>query len=1457
MSALSGGLFSESRETTEARTEKHDDPSLNTPVEAEKTATISPLSVVLANETLRNLTTVTVGNCVAQLDAPLGRLLLVLAQSLVIQLGAGKQSSPSTASSPQDSSPPWRINIGKITLRLLEQLMGISVTFKERLSPGSMTPPVDDSYQPTSRVEILLQANVTKLELERSAHGAEVGTSVSAGKITLGYAAEDYIISFDASLKMRESIRDVRMVPDQDIFLLVRQSTFLTKINLTTLPIHMNLDLQRLDDTLAWFGGFSSILGLGSSIASIATVTAPAPAPTSSPGQKRAVRFDIPPAESRPPPVSRAQTKMDARIGGVILDVHGKECSVRLDTTAVKTVVRQEVIGAQVDRLKLSGPHTRHEINEASIVFDHTNLRMEYLSVPTEADLGRLLCLLSPSHDNYATDDDILVETLMRQRKQGSVLRISLEKVSGRIEGSSHFSRLATLSGEIAKLSTVAKYLPDDERAGILTLGLVRTVEVEANVHAGLGRLSLQSRNVEICHVGLPFLLATSVQSMRLCRGTEEELLAEVSATELGNTIPMIMARMIGDELEPTLKAKLRGVRVEYRVPIVMALSDMTGATTSEEAFAGLAKSVIGLGDLEQPSVLSRGNQASADERYPPQCKYLQVDIIFRDCILGLNPLGMPCKGLVVLTDTHFTGGLGDSSLMRMTVDVRKSSLLLIDDVGRIPHATSQGPNPRGEPTGTEGDLVADLCTNGFVSIAYISSAKISMRELASPRDGKRSIDLQLNDNVLVLESCADSTQTLLSLFGALAPPRPPSKEIKYRTEVISVRDMLASLSGDAFTPVDRNADSEDDYFMSEDDATLPGELDQSYLSVEDDEPGRRFVSRPLQSLDNLADEQQASSGNELRFEDDYFESKGRGHGGAPKWDSIQNRYGVADDLYILGSPLKIRIRDVHVMWNLFDGYDWPKTRDAISHAVEDVSLKARERQLRQEQAASREDDESAIGDFLFNSIYIGIPANRDPKDLVSRINHDVDDGASEPESTAPSTMSRTPSHQPRAGRGRGKKVRLGRSKHHKMAFEIRGITTDLIVFPPGSGETQSSLDIRVRDFEIYDHVPTSTWKKFLTYMHDAGAREIGSDMVHLEILNVQPIPDLAASEMVLKVTLLPLRLHVDQDALDFLTRFFEFKDDQQPVPASAADVPFLQRVEVSAVRVQLDYKPKKIDYAGLRSGHTTEFMNLFILDQADMVLRHVIIYGVSGFDKLSRTLNDIWMPDIKTTQLPGVLAGLAPVRSIVNVGGGLRGLVVVPLQEYRRDGRLVRGLQKGAVAFARTTTSELVKLGTKVAIRTQTALQGAEEFLNRPGRGGGRGRGSAGFGDPADDYGHDGRDDDDDDDDDNDNEGEAKKTISLYANPPIGVMQGLRGALGSLERDLLTARDAIVAMPGEMLDSGSAHGAAQAVLHRAPTIILRPAIGASKAISQTLMGATHALDPHHQRRVDEKYKRS
>ncbi|KAI7093200.1 hypothetical protein KC352_g39959, partial [Hortaea werneckii] len=230
-------------------------------------------------------------------------------------------------------------------------------------------------------------------------------------------------------------------------------------------------------------------------------------------------------------------------------------------------------------------------------------------------------------------------------------------------------------------------------------------------------------------------------------------------------------------------------------------------------------------------------------------------------------------------------------------------------------------------------------------------------------------------------------------------------------------------------------------------------------------------------------------------------------------------------------------------------------------------------------------------------------------------------------------------------------------------AFELKGVCADLLVFPPDESDAISSMDFRVRDFEIFDNVPTSTWRKFLTRLHDSPAtREMARPMAHIELANVKTLENYAASEMVIHAVLMPLRLHVDQDALDFIVRFFNFKDEATPDDSAEAEQPFIQRLEVDTVDVRLDYKPKRIDYGVLRAGNTSELMNIINLEATDIKLRHTIVYGLRGFAPLHKTLNDIWTPDVIRNQLPTVLSGLAPVRSLANIGAGMRDVVAIPV---------------------------------------------------------------------------------------------------------------------------------------------------------------------------------------------------
>ena len=160
----------------------------------------------------------------------------------------------------------------------------------------------------------------------------------------------------------------------------------------------------------------------------------------------------------------------------------------------------------------------------------------------------------------------------------------------------------------------------------------------------------------------------------------------------------------------------------------------------------------------------------------------------------------------------------------------------------------------------------------------------------------------------------------------------------------------------------------------------------------------------------------------------------------------------------------------------------------------------------------------------------------------------------------------------------------------------------------------------------------------------------------------------------------------------------------------------------------------------------------------------------------------------MKATQLVDVISGVSPIRSVVNVGSGVADLVLLPIAQYKKDGRVVRGLQKGTTAFVKSTAMEAIKLGARLATGTQVILEQAENVI------GGQ------FKDPItaetvpgspflDELGVQLGDE------------EAGDLISRYAEQPMNVQEGMQSAYRSLRRNLNSAAQTILAVPMEVYE--------------------------------------------------------
>lgn len=170
----------------------------------------------------------------------------------------------------------------------------------------------------------------------------------------------------------------------------------------------------------------------------------------------------------------------------------------------------------------------------------------------------------------------------------------------------------------------------------------------------------------------------------------------------------------------------------------------------------------------------------------------------------------------------------------------------------------------------------------------------------------------------------------------------------------------------------------------------------------------------------------------------------------------------------------------------------------------------------------------------------------------------------------------------------------------------------------------------------------------------------------------------------------------------------------------------------------------------------------------------------------MSTTLQDIWTPDVKANQLADVISGVSPIRSIVNVGSGVADLILLPIEQYRKDGRVARGVQRGTNSFVKSTALEMMKLGAKLATGTQVVLEKAEGVLG--GKIGDReivGEVSWRPSNSEADFSSE----------------DETEVVSRYANQPTGAREGVQAAYQSLSKNVNAAAQTILAVPMEVYE--------------------------------------------------------
>ncbi|XP_069036336.1 autophagy-related protein 2 homolog A isoform X2 [Lepisosteus oculatus] len=414
-----------------------------------------------------------------------------------------------------------------------------------------------------------------------------------------------------------------------------------------------------------------------------------------------------------------------------------------------------------------------------------------------------------------------------------------------------------------------------------------------------------------------------------------------------------------------------------------------------------------------------------------------------------------------------------------------------------------------------------------------------------------------------------------------------------------------------------------------------------------------------------------------------------------------------------------------------------------------------------------------------------------------------------------------------------------------------------------GGGERPLSRQVFVvQELEVRDRLASSQINKFLyLYSSESMPRRAHSNMLVVKALQLCPESGLGGPECCLRVSLMPLRVNIDQDALFFLKDFFSSlaaginpylpvdtatearaepgletepgqsqglclgpdltvsmettSSDQSSAStgSSSADQPiyFREFRFTSEVPIWLDYHGKHVSieqgtFAGILIGLAQ--LNCSELKLKRLCCRH----GLLGVEKVINYAINEWLTDIRKNQLPGILGGVGPMHSVVQLFHGVRDLFWMPIEQYRRDGRIIRGLQRGAASFGTSTASAALELSNRLVQAIQATAETVYDILS-----------------PA---------------------PPLCRALSdrrhAHRRPaqPADLREGVAKAYDTVREGVIDTAQTICVMASRGHEQKGLPGAVGGVLRQIPPTVVRPLIVATEATSNLLGGMRNQIKP-------------
>lgn len=179
-------------------------------------------------------------------------------------------------------------------------------------------------------------------------------------------------------------------------------------------------------------------------------------------------------------------------------------------------------------------------------------------------------------------------------------------------------------------------------------------------------------------------------------------------------------------------------------------------------------------------------------------------------------------------------------------------------------------------------------------------------------------------------------------------------------------------------------------------------------------------------------------------------------------------------------------------------------------------------------------------------------------------------------------------------------------------------------------------------------------------------------------------------------------------DETELLMKFEDFSNQQSlylqarlnendDLEMAQEDLPVFIKsfILISDITIKLDYRGKRCD---MDSGMVGMMLGVASLTGSVVRLKQICCQkGILGWDKLLMYAYNEWLNDIKTNQIHSILKGVGSLSIIFQIVQGVTDLIRLPIEQYQKDRRIIRGLQRGANSFTLNTVMAILELTNKV----------------------------------------------------------------------------------------------------------------------------------------------------------------